>query len=142
MKLNNHSFTGILKKNKMNNKLIIYIFTFVLSLFGVRYYYQTQINKLSLENEILITENKSLYDKIKVIESSFDKFMNKGVIKNNKKSKTTNNRKKIVDNSKNELIQIKQEISSLDKTLDSIKHTLPNRTGQDLINSLKLKTSL
>ena len=33
-------------------------------------------------------------------------------------------------------------MEKFEKVMDSINSTLPNRTGQDLINSLKMKTEI
>jgi hypothetical protein len=106
------------------------------------WYFQQEIQRLTLDNENLLVENKSLYLKINLIETSFDRFMEKGEYR---KPKSIN--KKVVTHVskpdvKQELKTIKKDILTLDKTLDSIKTTLPNRTGQDLINSLRLKTEI
>jgi hypothetical protein len=106
------------------------------------WYFQQEIQRLTLNNENLIVENKSLYLKINLIENSFDKFMDKGEYRKprNVANKVTTHESK--PDVKQELKTIKKDILTLDKTLDSIKTTLPNRTGQDLINSLRLKTEI
>lgn len=128
----------------MTNKTIIYFYTvFVLALVsGLNYYYKSKIEEIQIQNELLIKENESLYSKISLIENSFDKFMDKGNLRPSKRSSPKPKIKPSKDETVKELVKIKKEIVDLDKTMDSIKQTLPNRTGQDLINSLKMKTEL
>lgn len=126
----------------MTSKTIIYLVFVAALVFGLNYYYKNKIEEIQIQNELLIKENESLYNKISLIENSFDKFMDKG---NLRPSRRTNPKPKIKvskDETVRELVKIKKEIVDLDKTMDSIKQTLPNRTGQDLINSLKMKTEL
>lgn len=123
------------------NRTIVYLVFLVSIIAGLSYYYRDKLNKLENENKILIEENKNLYQKIFLIESSFDKFMEKGNLRTTKRGKSTPKIKKVSSHTE-ELVKIKKEIVDLDKTMDSIKHTLPNRTGQDLINSLKIKTEI
>jgi hypothetical protein len=123
-------------------QIIINIVVAGVTFFISMYYFHQEINKLKLENESLIVETFSLYKKINLIESSFDSFMSKGGYKIENRRKEVINPKKVKIKPDQELMAIKKDIVKLDKTLDSIKMTLPNRTGQDLINSLKLKTEI
>jgi len=104
--------------------------------------YEKKIEILEMKNKEMELQNRSLYEKITMIEDSFDSFMRKGDFKRNKSNKNSITHSKKGKSSYQELITIKKDIIKLDNTLDSIKTTLPNRTGQDLINSLKLKTEI
>jgi Tfp pilus assembly protein PilN len=126
----------------MTSKTIIYLVFAVALVFGLNYYYKSKIEEIQIQNELLIKENESLYNKISLIESSFDKFMDKGNLRPSRRTSPKPKIKVSKDETVKELVKIKKEIVDLDKTMDSIKQTLPNRTGQDLINSLKMKTEL
>lgn len=126
----------------MTSKTIIYLVFVVALVFGLNYYYKSKIEEIQIQNELLIKENESLYNKISLIESSFDKFMDKGNLRPSRRTSPKPKIKVSKDETVKELVKIKKEIVDLDKTMDSIKQTLPNRTGQDLINSLKMKTEL
>lgn len=126
----------------MTSKTIIYLVFAVALVFGLNYYYKSKIEEIQIQNELLIKENESLYNKISLIENSFDKFMDKGNLRPSRRRNPNPKIKVSKDETVKELVKIKKEIVDLDKTMDSIKQTLPNRTGQDLINSLKMKTEL
>lgn len=125
-----------MKQVIINSLIAIFVYGFTM------YINNREITKLKLENEDLKIQNNSLLGKITLIENSFDKFMDKRSFKRGAVSKKRYNSSNKTTSSKDELATIKKDILTLDNTLDSIRTTLPNRTGQDLINSLKLKTEI
>jgi predicted RNase H-like nuclease (RuvC/YqgF family) len=91
--------------------------------------------------ERLENENSSLNKKLGMIEKNFEDFV----------KKREKNKVKYIHGSKNkknklvvekQLEEVTKDIDDFEKKMDSIKTILPNRTGDELINSLKLKTSL
>lgn len=100
--------------------------------------YIEKIDRLTNQVQVLETDNNLLYKKIELIRSNFEE------VRSNKKPVILKKNKK-VNNKKQESVKKVYVVEGMDKferIMDSINSTLPNRTGQDLINSLKLKTEI
>ena len=113
--------------------LIAIIATF----FTLRNNYIIKIDNLKNQIDLLQKENDTLYMKLDVITKTFDEVK---PIKEYGNSKHTGKVKVIT-----KIVEVKKQMTGMEKfekVMDSIKTTLPNRTGQDLINSLKMKTEL
>jgi predicted RNase H-like nuclease (RuvC/YqgF family) len=123
------------------NKVIGYIITILVTFFIFFIYHKNEVNDMERTIERLENENSGLNKKIGMIEKNFEVFVNK---------REKNKVKYIYEpkNKKNKLIvekqleQVNKDIDEFEKNMDSIKTVLPNRSGDELINSLKLKTSL
>ena len=104
------------------------------------FYHKHEVENLTNTIEILENENDGLKNKIGLMEKNFENFIKKR--NNNVKVVYNTKEKKITVPVVNQLAQVNKDIDELEKNIDSIKNILPNRKGQDLINSLKLKTDL
>jgi predicted RNase H-like nuclease (RuvC/YqgF family) len=123
------------------NKVIGYIITILVTFFIFFIYHKNEVSDMERTIERLQNENSSLNKKIGMIEKNFEDFV---------KKREKNKVKYVYEpkNKKNKLVvekhleQVNKDIDEFEKNMDSIKTILPNRTGDELINSLKLKTSL
>lgn len=116
--------------------LLLLIIAILATFFTLRNNYMLRIEELNSKLDSIQKENDSLYSKLDVIKSKFDEI---------RPSKT--NRYKKDSQSKVVVIEKATENSQtgmekFELIMDSIQSTLPNRTGQDLINSLKIKTEI
>lgn len=103
-------------------------------------YHEYKVENLNLTIVTLESENIDLRNKIDLMENNFENFIKKR--NNNVKVVYKTKEKKITIPVVKQLEQVNKDIDELEKNMDSIKSILPNRKGQDLINSLKLKTDL
>lgn len=123
------------------NKVNGYIITILVTFFIFFIYHNYKVSDMETTIKRLENENSNLNKKLGMIEKNFEDF-----VKKRKKNKV----KYIYEpkNKKNKFIvekqleQVNKDIDEFEKNMDSIKTILPNRTGDELINSLKLKTSL
>lgn len=122
--------------NGFTRLILTIIITSVLFMF----YHKHEVENLTNTIEILENENDGLKNKIGLMEKNFENFIKKR--NNNVKVVYNTKEKKITVPVVNQLAQVNKDIDELEKNIDSIKNILPNRKGQDLINSLKLKTDL
>ncbi len=125
----------------MKSSLIIIITAIVSSLVTIKIVKDisdTRIEKLISQINEVKNENDLLYKKLDIIRSNFEevKKYKKPIITKNSKNKTKNQKVQT------EEVYVVEGMEKFEKVMDSIKSTLPNRTGQDLINSLKIKTEL
>lgn len=123
------------------NKVIGYIITILVTFFIFFIYHNYKVSDMETTIERLENENSSLNKKLGMIEKNFEDFV----------KKREKNKVKYIHGSKNkknklvvekQLEEVNKDIDDFEKNMDSIKTILPNRTGDELINSLKLKTSL
>lgn len=115
---------------------IIIIIGMLFVYFSLRNNYQIEIQKMTEQLETIQKENDTLYMKLNLITTKYDE------VRKNRNVNLTGHIK--VKNKTKDIVHV-HEISGMQKfemVMDSIKNTLPNRTGQDLINSLKIKTEL
>ena len=103
-------------------------------------YHKYEVENLNNTIVTLESENIDLRNKIDLMEKNFENFIKKR--NNNVKVVYKTKEKKITIPVVKQLEQVNKDIDELEKNMDSIKGILPNRKGQDLINSLKLKTDL
>lgn len=116
---------------------LVIVIAIAASFFTLRNNYVLKIENLTNQVNILTKENDTLYTKLELITKTFDDVKSK---KNYYVPKNKENVKVIT-----KIIEVNKEITGMEKfekVMDSIKTTLPNRTGQDLINSLKMKTEI
>lgn len=123
----------------MNGYIKYIITTIVISVLFVGYH-EYKVENLNETIVTLQTENIDLKNKINLMENNFENFIKKR--NNNVKVVYKTKEKKVQVPAEVELKEVNRDIQDLEKSMDSIKSLLPNRKGQELINSLKLKTSL
>jgi ATP phosphoribosyltransferase len=115
---------------------ILIIIAILFVYFSLRNNYQIEIQKMTEQLELIQRDNDTLYMKLNLITTKYDEVRKNRPVNIKGYTKVKNKIKDIVH---------VHEISGMQKfemVMDSIKNTLPNRTGQDLINSLKIKTEL
>ena len=122
------------------NGFVKYIITTIVILALFLGYHEYKVENLNLTIVTLESENIDLRNKIDLMENNFENFIKKR--NNNVKVVYKTKEKKIAVPVVKQLEQVNKDIDELEKNMDSIKGILPNRKGQDLINSLKLKTDL
>ncbi len=122
------------------NGFIKYIITTIVISALCLGYHEYKVENLNLTIVTLESENVDLRNKIDLMEKNFENFIKKR--NNNVKVVYKTKEKKITIPVVKQLEQVNKDIDELEKNMDSIKGILPNRKGQDLINSLKLKTDL
>lgn len=103
-------------------------------------YHKYEVENLNNTIVTLESENVDLKNKIGLMEKNFENFIKKR--NNNVKVVYKTKEKKVQVPAEVELKEVNRDIQDLEKSMDSIKSLLPNRKGQELINSLKLKTSI
>lgn len=116
---------------------LIIVIAITASFFTLRNNYVLEIESLTNKISDLKKENDTLYMKLELITKTFED------LKPKKNHYVSQNKEKVKVITK--IVEIKREITGMEKfekVMDSIKTTLPNRTGQDLINSLKMKTEI
>lgn len=123
----------------MNGYIKYIITTIVISVLFVGYH-EYKVENLNETIVTLQTENIDLKNKINLMENNFENFIKKR--NNNIKVVYKTKEKKVQVPAEVELKEVNRDIQDLEKSMDSIKSLLPNRKGQELINSLKLKTSI
>lgn len=131
---------GILKKIDMNIDLKTIGLIILIAIFGVyftlRNNYVLEIENLNSQIDELRKQNDTLYGRLELVSSTFEEIKTK---KPYRVKKNTN--VKVIT----KVVEVEKPISGMEKfekVMDSINSTLPNRTGQDLINSLKMKTEI
>jgi len=105
--------------------------------------YKKKVKELQTANDILKLQRDSLdkdiaklqgdYNTIKAVGDSLDKEIVKldAEIKKNKAAAAL---------SQGELDKVRKDLAGTRKKIDELKKNPPNRTGDDLLNSLKIKT--
>ena len=126
-------------KNLKSTLLVIFIVTQTITLFLLFTY------KNGYENTIkdLESHNFHLTNKIKFMEVNFDNLIGKKITGVSNKRQVSNFKTKTKDSKHKNTnpIKDKEEIYfSFEKEFDLVKN-LPNRSGDDLINSLTLKVN-
>lgn len=109
----------------------------IATFFTLKNNYVIKIEDLTNQIDVLQRENDTLYMRLELITKTFDE------VKPKKKYDTPKTTPKVKVITK--IIEVNKEMTGMEKfekVMDSIKTTLPNRTGQDLINSLKMKTEI
>lgn len=109
----------------------------IATFFTLKNNYVIKIEDLTNQIDVLQRENDTLYMRLELITKTFDE------VKPKKKYDTQKTTPKVKVITK--IIEVNKEMTGMEKfekVMDSIKTTLPNRTGQDLINSLKMKTEI
>lgn len=106
-------------------------------------YHNNTVKSLETEVEYLTIERDQLKNKITLIENGLRDFGKPNTVKESKK--TVKTKKEVLNTNKTD--KTKSEIKVMankEDDLNTMDITLnfPNRTGQDLVNSLKLKTEL
>jgi chromosome segregation ATPase len=111
--------------------------------FGGDALYKHKVKELEADNKRLQEERKSIDAKILVIQAKFDSLSVEdkklqGIIE--VKDAEIDKNKKSAARSKAELDTIRKRLEETRKQIEEAKKNPPNREGQDLINSLKIKT--
>ena len=101
------------------------------------------MNELKEENKTIQEKRDSLLIIRKKLESNLEET----IIKNKKLNilcdnleKEVNNQKEIADKSKKELYKLRSEIEKTKKIIEDLKNHPPNRDGEYLLNSLRIKS--
>jgi chromosome segregation ATPase len=111
--------------------------------FGGDSLYKHKVKELEADNKRLQEERKTIDAKILVIQARFDSLSVEdkklqGVIASKDAEIEIN--KKSAARSKSELDAMRKDLEKTRKQIEQAKKNPPNREGQDLINSLKIKT--
>jgi hypothetical protein len=111
--------------------------------FGGDSLYKHKVKELEADNKRLQEERKTIDAKILVIQARFDSLSVEdkklqGVIASKDAEIEIN--KKSAARSKSELDAMRKGLEETRKQIEQAKKNPPNREGQDLINSLKIKT--
>jgi chromosome segregation ATPase len=111
--------------------------------FGGDSLYKHKVKELEADNRRLQEERKTIDAKILVIQARFDSLSVEdkklqGVIASKDAEIEIN--KKSASRSKAELDAMRKGLEKTRKQIEQAKKNPPNREGQDLINSLKIKT--
>lgn len=105
--------------------------------FTLRNNYVLEIDRLNHQLDEIKRQNDTLYSRLELVSKTYDEVKPKKITSRKSRAETSTE--------KNHVVEIEKPISGMqkfEKVMDSIKSTLPNRTGQDLINSLKIKTEI
>lgn len=135
---------------KLDLKSILIIVLLGLTLlFGYRWYFDTdnsnyknQLKDLKNQNEILKKQRDSVDIKINLLESDLLKLIENEkslLVKIGLMTAEIDSAKKNAAKSKLELERLKTELYNTKKKIEHLKKNPPNRTGDDLLNSLKTK---
>jgi seryl-tRNA synthetase len=125
--------------------IIIYIVT----IFSFYYYHNDKVESLNSEIESLTIEKELTQNKLNIIENAMKDMVKSrpnGTV-NVIKTKKTDRNNSHIDNKKpeskiNDKDLVKVIIKNTTNDDPSVSSKFPNRKGQDLVNSLKLKTEL
>jgi chromosome segregation ATPase len=135
---------------KIDSKSILIIVFLIISLFfGYKWYFNTdnsnyknQIEELRIQNQFLEKQRDSINVKINLLENNLltltesEKTL---LIKIESLSSEIESAKKNANKSKSELEKLRAELANTIKKIEHLKSNPPNRTGDDLLNSLKNK---
>lgn len=123
----------------MNRFIRYVIFPVIISVLFIGYH-KYEVDHLNDTIVVIENENVDLKHKIGLMEKNFENFVKKR--NNNVKVVYKTKEKQIKVPVVKQLEQVNKDIDEFEKNMDSIKTMLPNRKGQDLINSLRLKTEI
>jgi chromosome segregation ATPase len=134
---------------RLDTKSIFLITFFFLALFFCfKWYnseesnYKKELERLHSENELLQKTRDSLSESRMILEGELlDITRNSLVMKEKIKllEQEVQSNKKNAEKSKQELNRLRKSIDENRKKLQHVKDNPPNRTGDDLLNSLKIK---
>jgi chromosome segregation ATPase len=105
--------------------------------------YENEIKRLKTENKTLKNERESLSENILSLENEFSELKKKEFrhLANIKKLESQiNDYKEIAEISENSLFLMKENVKKTEQKIKDFKNNPPNRTGEDLIISLRNKT--
>jgi seryl-tRNA synthetase len=130
-----------------NLKTLIIIY--IVIIFSFYYYHNDKVESLNSEIESLTIEKELTQNKLNIIESAMKDMVKSrpnGTV-NVIKTKKTDRNNSHIDNKKpeskiNDEDLVKVIIKNTTNDDPSVSSKFPNRRGQDLVNSLKLKTEL
>lgn len=149
---------GISRQAQANNKrktmkdiknILIVVLLAGCMIFGYMWFfrndsgYKQKIKDLEKEKKELIVASEKLEKDVIVLEKNFEDLMKKesslaAVIK--KRDEEIRRRKEEATRSRTELDKMKKGLKETQEKIAELKKRPPNRTGDDLLNSLKLKT--
>jgi len=114
-----------------------------ISLFRGDKLYEYKVEELKKENAALMKQKLAIDEENKTLKIEFSNLKTKEVellndinLRDSEIAKSKEN----ANRSKRELEKFKREIESTRQKIDSLKAHPANRTGEDLLNSIKLKT--
>lgn len=114
-----------------------------ISLFRGDKLYEYKVEELKKQNEALMKQKLAVDEENKTLRLEFSNLKAKEVelIKDiNLRDLEIQKSKDNANRSKRELEKFKRDIEETRRKIDSLKSNPPNRTGDDLLNSIKLKT--
>ena len=113
------------------------------SFFFVNTDYKEKVDQLHKENSLLQTERVAIDKEVEILNRDFNamkieeaKLMSEIAQRDQEIAKSKAN----AERSRSELSRMKKEMEETMKNIQDLKKNPPNRTGEDLLNSLKLKT--
>jgi len=136
---------------KLDIKSILILFLLGFSLFfGYMWYfrgdkgYKERLNQLQERNISIQREKDSLVKILKVKEIEFVKLQRSESLLLSQIANLQveiKNAKNNANRSKSELDRIRKDLADTRRRIEELKKNPPNRTGDDLINSIKIKTT-
>jgi chromosome segregation ATPase len=114
-----------------------------ISLFRGDKLYEHKVKELQKENLILCKKRDSLGSEINILELQFSNLKSKEeelINDINQRDLEIAKSKEKANKSRSELEKFKREMQETRNKIDSLKAHPANRTGDDLLNSIKLKT--
>jgi chromosome segregation ATPase len=105
--------------------------------------YENEIKRLKTENKALNEDRESLSKNILLLEDEFSDLKKKEfrhLVKIKKLESELNDYKEIAEISENLLFLTREKVKETEQKIKDFKNNPPNRTGEDLIISLRNKT--
>jgi uncharacterized coiled-coil DUF342 family protein len=136
-------------KNFDFKTIFIFVLLTLLMSVGYNWYfkadkeYKNQVNSLKEENKKIENSRDSLSNNILSLEKEFDVIKKREdslLIKIDILDNEISDSKKKANKSKAELEALRLELLETNKKIKELRNNPPNRTGEDLINSIKNKT--
>jgi chromosome segregation ATPase len=129
--------------------ILIIVFLTISLFFGYKWYFDTdnsnyknQIKELRIQNRFLEKQRDSINVKINLLETELLKLTESEktlLIKIGSLSAEIESAKKNANKSKTELEKLRTELANTREKIKHFKNNPPNRTGDNLLNSLKNK---
>lgn len=135
--------------NKLKNILILVLLAGCLVFASMWYFsgsgYKSEIKTLKKEKQELVEQRKNLDSQVDNLKRDYEELVKKEAVlleDIKKRDREIQALKESSARSQAELMKIKKDLAETRKKIEEFKKNPPNRTGQDLINSLKIKLQL
>ena len=105
--------------------------------------YKEQLKRLDVSNKILKEQRKAINSELLILKADYSKLkVHEAALADEVTAldKEVKKNKDAADRSKAELDTVKKDMEETRKKIADVKQNPANRTGEDLLNSLKIKT--